>query len=517
VIAAAALAICLIGGGVAGASASSPAPGVSAALKAAKAPRSELKPSRTVTFRGVKVVRYRQEVGGIPVLGGDAAVIQPAGTSARVVTDRTQATLSAPASPRVSNARAISIAKAATGAGALEAAPQAGLAIDPRHDGALVRRVVLASGEPQRDFEVLVDAASGRVLEQRNLLHYATGRAKLYTPNPVAENGGYSGLGMGRSADHHDHNTAKLTALRRSVSLPRLSSHSHCLVGKYVKALLGRHHNAVCRSSRNWKHVKRADNRFEALMAYYHVDHIQKYIRSLGFRGNADVHPQRQTVIADAFADDNSFYSPATKTIKYGSGGVDDAEDGDVITHEYGHAIQDAQDRGFGTTLAANSLGEGFGDFMSALNTAITRHLPKYRVSEYCIFDWDGTSGYGGPGVRPCGRVADGSDGISTLNQANANCGSDPHCYGEVWAHGLIDLMRSLPLDSGGAPPIAVDVLFSQFAYADNENFNGAVNLLIAADDAIYGNGDFFSGPHDTAICNEMVGQRHIASSACGP
>jgi len=503
------------GAAVAGASASSPAPGVSAALKAAKAPRSELKRSRTVTFRGVKVVRYRQEVGGIPVLGGDVAVIQPAGTSARVVTDRTQATLSAPASPRVSNARAISIAKTATGAGALEAAPQAGLAIDPQNDGALVRRVVLASGKPRRDFEVLVDATNGRVLEQRNLLHYATGRAKLYTPNPVAVNGGYHGLGTGPSADHHDHNTAKLTALRRAVSLPRLSSDSHCLVGKYVKALLGGHHKAVCQQSRNWKHVKRADNRFEALMAYYHVDHIQKYIRSLGFRGKADVHPQRQTVIADAFSDDNSFYSGATRTIKYGSGGVDDAEDGDVVTHEYGHAIQDAQDRGFGTTLAANSLGEGFGDFMSALNTGITRHLPNYKASEYCIFDWDGTSGYGGPGVRPCGRVADGSDGINNVNQANANCGNDEHCYGEVWSHGLIDLMRSLPLDSGGAPPIAVDVLLSQFAYADNEDFTGAVDLLIAADDAIYGNGNPNSGPHDAAICHEMVVKRGILGTVC--
>jgi hypothetical protein len=43
------------------------------------------------------------------------------------------------------------------------------------------------------------------------------------------------------------------------------------------------------------------------------------------------------------------------------------------------------------------------------------------------------------------------------------------------------------------------------------------VNLLRAADDAIYGNGDPGSGPHDIAICHEMVDQRHIASSACGP
>ncbi|MEZ4916786.1 MAG: hypothetical protein R2836_07345 [Chitinophagales bacterium] len=37
---------------------------------------------------------------------------------------------------------------------------------------------------------------------------------------------------------------------------------------------------------------------------------------------------------------DNSFFSPATPLrLIFGEGGVDDAEDADVIIHEYGHAI----------------------------------------------------------------------------------------------------------------------------------------------------------------------------------
>ncbi|MGH2925530.1 MAG: hypothetical protein ACRDK1_06090, partial [Solirubrobacterales bacterium] len=471
----------------------------------------------TVTFEGAQVVRYQQELGGVPVLGGDVAVIKGAGAPAEVVTDHTRTSLAAPSQPNVSGARAIAIAKAATGASALRAAPQAKLVVDPSDGGALVRRVVLASGKPQKDFEVLVDASSGAVLSQRNMLQYANGHAKLYTPNPVAENGGYQGLGRSPSADHNDANTQKLNQLRRKVTLHHLSSHSHCLTGTYVEALVGGNQTSVCRHSRDWNSVKRSDNRFEALMAYYHIDTIQSYIHRIGFRGKANVHPRRQTVIADAFKDDNSFYSPATRLIKYGAGGVDDAEDGDVVTHEYGHSIQDAQVRGFGTTLGANSLGEGFGDFMSALNTSITPRLPNYSASEYCIFDWDGISGYGGPGVAPCGRVADGSDGINNLVQANASCGTDPHCYGEVWAHGLIDLMRSLHKDSNHRPPIAVDVLFSQFAYAKNENFNGALDLLLASDDVLYGNGTAGSGTgaHHDAICTEMFSQRRINTSAC--
>lgn len=50
----------------------------------------------------------------------------------------------------------------------------------------------------------------------------------------------------------------------------------------------------------------------------------------------------------DAFPDDQSFYSPVTDSIQLGTGGVDDAEDADIIWHEYGHAIQDDVIPGFG-------------------------------------------------------------------------------------------------------------------------------------------------------------------------
>jgi hypothetical protein len=225
-------------------------------------------------------------------------------------------------------------------------------------------------------------------------------------------------------------------------------------------------------------------------------------------------HPKKQMVIADNFPDDNSFYSPGDRKIRYGTGGVDDAEDGDVITHEYGHAIQDAQDRGFGSTDEAGALGEGFGDYQSALNLLLNGAYvtPTPKMAK-CIFDWDGTGGYGGPGVKPCGRLATGTDGTRTYSQAKNTCSlghghEEVHCFGEVWSHGLIDLLLSLP-EPSGFPPISVDVIASQFTYADNETFKEAVNALVAADNVI------FSGANVTAICDEMKGQRGINASAC--
>ena len=48
--------------------------------------------------------------------------------------------------------------------------------------------------------------------------------------------------------------------------------------------------------------------------------------------------------------------------LRFGKGGVDDAEDAEVILHEYGHAIHDSQNFSFATE-EAGAISEGFGDY----------------------------------------------------------------------------------------------------------------------------------------------------------
>ena len=56
--------------------------------------------------------------------------------------------------------------------------------------------------------------------------------------------------------------------------------------------------------------MKRSENRFEALMTYFHMDRTQRYIQDLGFgRGGAEgVNKRTQVAVADAFSDDNSYF-----------------------------------------------------------------------------------------------------------------------------------------------------------------------------------------------------------------
>jgi Fungalysin metallopeptidase (M36)/Fungalysin/Thermolysin Propeptide Motif len=484
------------------ASASAAPPRAAAKLEAASAPASELKPVAVIPLPGgATVYRFQQRVSGVKVLNGQVVVSDPRGAPPDLVADSSKPSIEGPPAPRVGRAPAIEAALRSTGVRRLRGHWSAALAIEPGDGGTLVWRIVIPAARPLGDFEVLIDAASGRVVRTRDLLqHSRRGHAQLYNPNPVVENNGSSGL----RRDKRDRNTRLLTSLRRPVTLHDIRGGQRCLRGKWVHAKLGRDAREVCRRGLDWRGVKRSKSRFEALMTYFHIDRAQRYIRDLGFGtgGVEGVNDRTQLAVADAFRDDNSWFSPATRRIKYGSGGVDDAEDGDVILHEYGHAIQDDQVPGFGKGDQAGAIGEGFGDYWAAVMSS--RSPGTSNKDDVCIFDWDGV-GWGNfvPAFgRKCGRRADSGD---TLPEAQASCKSEIHCVGKVWSSALWDLREGV-----GGKAFDRIVLSSQFMYATNEHFDAAVEALIAADQASPS-----GGANKAQICDEMETQRGITVGDC--
>ncbi len=111
----------------------------------------------------------------------------------------------------------------------------------------------------------------------------------------------------------------------------------------------------------------RSDDRFEQVMAYYWATAAQKYIQSLGF-GTGElpaVNKESQDLRINQWGQDNSYSWDKHDVIRLGKGGVDDAEDGEVIVHEYGHAVHDSQVPGYGASLDAGAIGEAFGDYLA--------------------------------------------------------------------------------------------------------------------------------------------------------
>jgi hypothetical protein len=486
------------------------APGkVDKELKAARAPVSELGQARALGLPGGGVVyRFQQRVSGVKVLDGQAVVSDPPGAAPELVADATTARVKPPPAPGISSREAIAIASASAHVERLRGRVAAALAIEPA-DRALVWRVEIPAARPLGDFEVLVDAISGSVRQSSDLLRDRTGHARLFKPNPVVEHGGSRNLD-----DHRDQDTRLLTSLRLAASLPRIERRQNCLRGEWVTAKLGRDAHNVCRRSLNWKRVKRSRNAFEALMTYYQMTRSQRYIQDLGFSDSN--HPRNgivdrsQVAVADAFREDNSFYSPFTRRIKYGWGGVDDAEDADVILHEYAHAMQDDQAHEFlaSTGGEVGALQEGSADYWAAAMSARTPGTAN--EDDVCIFDWDATS-YGDhfKAVPPfssgrfCGRRADDP---RTLAQAKATdpCNRDIHCVGQVWSSALWDLRVQI-----GGRTMDTIYLTSQSMYEAHEQFDQAAKHLLDADAAITG------GANKSAICDEMENGRGLTVAGC--
>ena len=78
--------------------------------------------------------------------------------------------------------------------------------------------------------------------------------------------------------------------------------------------------------------------------------------------------PQRLRI--NQWGADNSFATDTKDEIRLGKGGVDDAEDGQVNTHEYGHAIHFSQNFDFGSSEPV-AISEGFGDYWSVTITEV--------------------------------------------------------------------------------------------------------------------------------------------------
>ncbi len=467
---------------------------VLARAAAAAAPPGQLAPAARVEVPGGgQIHRYRQRAGGLAVFGAEVVVADPPDAPPVLVADTTAADVEPPsADAAISRARAIESARAATGSESLRAAARARLGVDPG-TGSLAWQVSLPSARPLGDFLVLVDGRSGETIKTRDLLWRATAKATLFDPNPVVAQGSYSGL-----LDAKDRDSTLLTNLRVPVSLPRITSAKGCLVGVYAHAKLGKRAKSLCRPSLDFTGIERSNERFEALMAYFHIDRTRAYVDSLGLSESLRSRPQKVRV--NAIPEDNSFYSPMTRTMTLGAGGVDDGEDADVIVHEYGHSLQDQAVQGFGRSLGAGSMAEGFGDYLAAAMSALVTGGDERF--DPCIFDWDSVS-YSGSG---CGRRADRS---LTRKRAERRCLRAIHCLGEAWSGALYELRGSLGSDPQGRSVMDRVVLESHFMLGKRSGFGDGARALIAADQLLY------AGAHLQVLEAEMIERRFCRQSGC--
>ena len=280
----------------------------------------------------------------------------------------------------------------------------------------------------------LVDANTGTVVESKVISDNVDGTRLGVRPEPGGQ------LKNEDLTDQNDKNQNALFLAQKNVILRNLDG-SGKLNGPYVNIAEAK--GGLAQNKNNTFVYQRANDKFEQVMAYYHINQTQEYIHQLGF---TEVNNESQDFSVNTFAGDNSFYDPSTDVITIGEGGVDDAEDAEVIWHEYGHAIQDDVVPGFGESEEAGAIGEGFGDYW-----AVSMSMPVSKNYDLpCVMDWDATS-YTTDRTH-CLRRTD--TGKTTDDKTG-----EVHDDGEIWSNALWDIHKALGRTKANKVILAGDVL----------------------------------------------------------
>ncbi|MDA0874787.1 MAG: T9SS type A sorting domain-containing protein [Bacteroidetes bacterium] len=461
---------------------------------------------------------WEQIFRGIPVSGRTVKVNTDASGGVTFVTSAFEPVQADPAAfdivPRRSADQAAQAAlqSLAEGAGA-HSTPRL-VVHDPSRPILAWELVVWPHQEPA-EYRVVVDAMNGEVIswmdvalakhDPRQSRSRTDGSGYVFDPDPLFVSGAAYGPPY---VDDDDATNPALDAVRKVVTLPGISQNPEgkwVLEGPYVR-IVGRNTSGTevyappAMDGPDDFFFFRADDRFEAVNAYYHIDRNQRYVQSLGFddlqQNGVDVNPQGLTR-------DDSFYFPDRNLIMFGTGGVDDAEDPSVLIHEYGHALLNAAAPGLLAFLEGRALHEGFSDYWQA---SYYRHLVETgqasRTDWRWVFLWDS-----GEGSLWSGRYLDHA-GIYPqdvcVTTGSGSCSI--HDDGRMWATTLMEVWDELGRDLTDRL-----VLHSHYYLEGASTFADAARAVVQADL------DYFDGTHADVLIRIFSARGLVDAGTYGP
>lgn len=372
-------------------------------------------------------------------------------------------------------------------------------------EGVLIRRAIVEEGalEP---YAYDYDVATNRLVRRTPLFFRSA--AQVFDPNPVVT------LNDPTLQDQND----------AAAAVPP-SAYSHVTLRDVAPfgPLRGPHATLVDRQRPDIEPpdgsgslvFNREDDGFEDVNAYFHIDRAQRYLQSLGYTGAKALVPYSIEIDAHAAAGaDNSLFLPSPirpgfGTLFFGEGGTDDAEDADLLVHEYTHAILEWAAPGtFGGSFPsqARALSEGYGDYW-AWSAHVDERLRSGR-DPYCFADWDARCWEDATSER-C-AYPPGSDCLRRLDSTKTMADYETvdsagveHRNGTIWSSALREIREQIGREA--ADRIVIESLF---AMPPQPTFAAAARRLAIADRLLNG------GAHATVICAAMIA-RGIAGG-CG-
>ena len=339
--------------------------------------------------------------------------------------------------------------------------------------------------------EAILIGLDGAILKEinyaRHLLKDTLVAAKVFKPDPLTTlNKQYGGIYI----DNNDVNDTWINNAYFTVNLPisfNDSSQLFLLENGFVRIEDFESPNILPTTNTTPNFIfTRNQPGFEECNIVYHITQFQNYIASIGYDTlltdgiTADAHGQ--------FGTDNSVFvrNGGNPTLSFGTGGVDDAEDADVIIHEYCHGISWSANGNDNFSNERAGLDEGVADYFA---TSYSRSLNTYNWEN--MFSWDGHNSFW------TGRIANTTRNYGTTN--------DMYQLGEIWN----SAMSAISTNLGNFITDRL-MLESLHFFTNNTTLPEAAMYVLKADTLL------FNGMNTPNICAHFQ-LRNILNSNCLP
>ncbi|MFP3590942.1 T9SS type A sorting domain-containing protein [Chryseobacterium sp. SIMBA_038] len=317
----------------------------------------------------------------------------------------------------------------------------------------LVYRILTNSHDNPGSWETIIDAQNGNVLSVKDIANYhhgkneapkptkknqkkevsakkvlVSGSGYIFNPDPLSQ---MQVAYAGQYLDNNDATNASLDAARTLVTIPELdfTGGVYKLKGSYAEIKdLETPSTGLFTQATNQFLFNRNDQGFEAVNAYWHVDNSLRYINQTL---NIACIPLTNAGILwydphGLDGDDNSYYSNGR--LVFGEGGVDDAEDADVVLHELGHGLHDWLTNG--SLSQVQGLSEGCGDYWAQSYSRSLNQWPSSAAAYNWMFSWDGHNEYWAGRITNYTVLYPGSGAI--------------HTRGQIWASALMRIYNKI-------------------------------------------------------------------------
>ena len=416
-------------------------------------------------------VTYEQTIDGIPVYRSNVVVtIDQSNRVVFVSNDYKPDLALATTLAAVGSVRAMSVSMSHLGVEeTLDGFPTSRLIVYAEEETPrLAYEVTIASRTPSGSWAMIIDAQTGDVVSVVDLRVKVDGTGLIFDPDPITSaSATYGDPGF---VDNGDASSPELAAQRVGVTLRDITLDGsdyklegpNCVIEDWHVPNVA---PATETDPNNFQYT-RDQSGFEDVMVYYHMDQIARYMQGLGFSTtglatNVDPHGWDPT---DPF---NSFFDPAVNKIAFGEEGVDHAEDADVIWHEVGHAIQEAQAEWHSKGGEARHIGEGFSDYWAG---SYSRNGWAHQ-SDW-VYNWMGHNEYWN------GRVLNDA----TSYPAGGVVGWDIYTGGTLWASVLMEIW-----DVAGREVLDKCILQSHYLLGSNPTMRYNAAAILQVNRSVYG------------------------------